>query len=513
MASEARFRQLAETISQVFFLVDTQLTEFFYVSPAFEAIYGRTCESLVSDPAAWAGAVPAEERERLLSEIMPGGTLVAFDVEHRITRADGTTRAIRTRGFPVYNTAGEVYRFAGVSDDITEQRTLEAQVRQSAKMDAIGRLSAGVAHDFNNLLSVIIGFTELLMCDKSFAAVHSTDLEEILKAARRATGLTKQLLAFSRQQVLHAAPLDVNALITDMARMLNRLIGDHIHVALALAPNLSLALADRGQLEQVVMNLVVNARDAMPGGGRVTIETMDVELDNAVVHEETVTPGSYVMLAVTDTGTGMSKEVQRRVFEPFFTTKGVGKGTGLGLSTTYGIVKQSKGYLFVDSEPGKGATFRVYLPRSIREVESPSVSPAAGPPIVKGSETLLLVEDEDGVRELSKRILSNAGYQVLEAGDGLDAERIFLSHRGMIDLVITDVIMPGCGGPELVRRLQAHSPHVRVLYMSAYPEQSSAQRGGLDRNIPLLNKPFSAPDLVRLVREVLDGTVAIGGHA
>ncbi len=248
-------------------------------------------------------------------------------------------------------------------------------------MDAIGRLASGVAHDFNNLLTVILGFAELVTADAAIASQHAKDLGEIIKAAQRATGLTKQLLAFSRQQVLHAAPLDVNGLITDMTGMLGRLIGEHIEVTLALAPELSLALADRGQLEQVVMNLVVNARDAMPDGGSVTIETADVELENSSFHEEAIVPGHYVMLAITDTGSGMTKETQRRLFEPFFTTKETGKGTGLGLSTTYGIVKQSKGYIWVYSELGRGTTFKVYLPRSNRDVPVPAVSPVVTAPV------------------------------------------------------------------------------------------------------------------------------------
>ena len=275
---------------------------------------------------------------------------------------------------------GQPQHFISVIEDITERRTLEAQVRQANKMDAIGRLASGVAHDFNNLLTVILGFAELMTADVAMTNQHGKDLGEIIKAAQRATGLTKQLLAFSRQQVLHAAPLDVNGLITEMTGMLGRLIGEDIEVTLALAPNLSLALADRGQLEQVVMNLVVNARDAMPGGGSVTIETADVELENSSFHEEAIVQGHYVMLAITDTGSGMTKETQRHLFEPFFTTKETGKGTGLGLSTTYGIVKQSKGYIWVYSEPGLGTTFKVYWPRSNRDVPLPVPSSAVTAP-------------------------------------------------------------------------------------------------------------------------------------
>ncbi len=382
-------------------------------------------------------------------------------------------------------------------EDITERRTLEAQVQQATKMDAIGQLASGVAHDFNNLLTVILGFAEIMTADVALASQHGKDLGEIVKAAQRAAGLTKQLLAFSRQQVLNTAPLDVNGLITDMTGMLGRLIGEHIEVALVLAPDLPLVLADRGQLEQVVMNLVVNARDAMPGGGSVTIETADVELENSSFHEETIMHGRYVMLAITDTGTGMSKETQRRLFEPFFTTKETGKGTGLGLSTTYGIVKQSKGYIWVYSEAGRGTTFKVYLPRSNRDVPLQAVSAVVTAPVKTASETVLLVEDEAGVRRFSKRILENAGYRVLEAGNGDAAEKLFAEHADSIDLVVTDVIMPGCGGPELLSRLHVRAPALKALYMSGYTEKSAAHNAGIDRGLPFVQKPFTAAEFVR----------------
>jgi len=436
---------------------------------------------------------------------MAEGTLDRHVVdEKRYRRRDGSFVWARVNMSVHRDAAGLSQHFISVIEDITERRTLEAQVRQANKMDAIGRLASGVAHDFNNLLTVILGFAELATSDDTISPQHANELGEIIKAAQRATGLTKQLLAFSRQQVLHAVPLDVNELITEMTGMLGRLIGEHIHVTLALAPKLSLALADRGQLEQVVMNLVVNARDAMPDGGSVTIETADVDLENSSFHEELIMKGQYVMLAITDTGSGMSKETQRRLFEPFFTTKETGTGTGLGLSTTYGIVKQSKGYIWVYSEPGRGTTFKVYLPRSNRDVPLPPSIPVATVPDKVASETVLLVEDEIGVRRLAKRILDVAGYQVVEAANGDEAERLFAHHADSIDLVVTDVIMPGCGGPELLGRLQARAPGLRVLYMSGYTEQSVAQRTGIARGLPFVQKPFTAAELVRRVREALD---------
>jgi len=278
----------------------------------------------------------------------------------------------------------------------------------------------------------------------------------------------------------------------------------HIEIVLALAPHLSLALADRGQLEQVVMNLVVNARDAMPDGGSVTIESAEVELENSAFHQQAILEGRYVMLAITDTGSGMTRETQSRLFEPFFTTKATGKGTGLGLSTTYGIVKQSKGYIWVYSELDRGTTVKVYLPRSNRDIPLQACSPVVTAPVKSASETVLLVEDEVGVRRLARRILDNAGYRVLEAANGDDAERLFARHADSIDLVVTDVIMPGCGGPELLGRLQVRAPALKVLYMSGYTEQSAAHKTGIDRGLPFVQKPFTAAEFVRHVREALD---------
>jgi two-component system cell cycle sensor histidine kinase/response regulator CckA len=436
---------------------------------------------------------------------MSAGTLDRHVVdEKRYRRRDGIFVWARVNISVHRDAQGQAQYFISVIEDITERRTLEAQIRQASKMDAIGHLASGVAHDFNNLLTVILGFAEFVASDPAMANDHGKDLGEIIKAAQRAAGLTKQLLAFSRQQVLHAAALDVNGLITEMTGMLGRLIGEHIQVALVLAPNLSMALADRGQLEQVVMNLAVNARDAMPTGGTLTIETAEVELENSSFHEEAVMHGRYVMLAITDSGSGMTQETRRHLFEPFFTTKETGKGTGLGLSTTYGIVKQSKGYIWVYSELGQGTTFKVYLPRASRDAPLEAVSTVVTPPVKRASETVLLVEDEAGVRQFSKRILNKAGYQVLEAANGDDAERLFADHAGSIDLVVTDVIMPGCGGPELLSRLHVQAPGLRVLYMSGYTEQSTANRTGIDRGRPFVQKPFTAQEFARQVRDALD---------
>jgi PAS domain S-box-containing protein len=436
---------------------------------------------------------------------MAAGTLDRHLIEEKAyRRRDGGVVWARVNISVHRDAEGHARHFILLIEDISERRALEAQVRQANKLDAIGKLASGVAHDFNNLLTVIIGFGDIMTTDAALPEQHKQDLAEIMKAARRASGLTKQLLAFSRQQVLNTAPLDVNGLITDMTGMLRRLIGEHIEVRLALAPTLPLALADRGQLEQVVMNLVVNARDAMPGGGTVTIETTAVELEDSDFHEETIVAGPYVMLAITDTGSGMTRETQRRLFEPFFTTKESGKGTGLGLSTTYGIVKQSRGYIWVHSELGRGTSFKVYLPRSNRDVPSRAPKPVSTTPVKTPSETVLLVEDQAGVRQLSKRILESAGYRVLEAANGDDAERLFAPHADSIDLVVTDVTMPGGSGPELFGRLRVHAPALRVLYVSGYTEPSAAEMAGFDRGLPFVQKPFTAAEFVRHVRAALD---------
>jgi two-component system, cell cycle sensor histidine kinase and response regulator CckA len=449
---------------------------------------------------------PVEGEDAALRQMATGALTAHVIDEKRYRRRDGNLLWARVNISLLRDSSGRPQHFIQVIEDITERRTLEAQIRQASKMDAIGRLASGVAHDFNNLLTVILGFAEILATDVSISPSHAEDLGEIMKAAHRATALTKQLLAFSRQQVLVASPLDLNAVIKDMTGMLSRLIGENIDVELVLALDLAPAIADRSQLEQVIMNLVVNARDAMTAGGRLTIETTSVDLENSTFHDEAVVDGRYTMLAISDTGGGMTNETLRRLFEPFFTTKDAGKGTGLGLSTTYGIVKQSRGYIWVYSELGQGTTFKVYLPQSAESAAAPeSISSDRVVAAPKApSETVLLVEDEAGVRHLSKRILNNAGYHVLEAANGNDGEKLFALHADSINLVVTDIMMPGCGGPELLTRLRVRVPDLRVLYMSGYSARTTARHAGIDDSAPFIQKPFTAAELARRVRETLD---------
>ncbi len=379
---------------------------------------------------------------------------------------------------------------------------LEEQLRQAQKMDAVGKLAGGVAHDFNNLLSVILSYSALLIEQFPSDDPRTADVLEIRRAAERAATLTHQLLAFSRQQVASPRLVDLNALIRGVSRMFETLLGDQVKLTLALDPDLGQVKADPGQLEQVLMNLVVNARDAMPEGGTLTIETANAELseDYAAQHLDVV-PGPHVMFAVSDTGIGMDRATQARIFEPFFTTKAVGKGTGLGLSTTFGIVKQSAGSIWVYSELGRGTTLKVYLPRCFED-ERPSPHPPS-PTHLTGNETILLVEDQDQVRGVASTILEGQGYRVLKAADGEAALALSAQHEGPIELLLTDVVMPGIGGPALAERLTKERPELRVLYASGYTKGAIEQHGVFEGSPALLQKPFTPESLLRKVREVL----------
>lgn len=371
-------------------------------------------------------------------------------------------------------------------------------------MEAVGRLAGGIAHDFNNLLTAITGYSDLVLKDLDAANPSRGRILEIKRAAERAAGLTRQLLAFSRQQVLAPQILDSNDLVVNMEKLLQRVIGENIEVRTVLAPNLGAVRADPGQLEQVIINLAVNARDAMPDGGRLTIETANVELDQAYARQHPpAAPGAYVMLSVSDSGMGMDETTKARIFEPFFTTKEKGKGTGLGLATVYGIVKQSGGYVWVYSEPGHGTTFKVYLPR-IEGKAAPLGKPQAVPGSLRGTDTVLLVEDDLAVRTVTRQMLQRQGYTVLEAADVESAVAFTLNHEGPIDVLLTDVVMPGMNGRELGKRLTAKRPAMKVLYMSGYTEDTVVRHGLLEPGIAYLQKPFTPDSLALKLRELLE---------
>jgi two-component system, cell cycle sensor histidine kinase and response regulator CckA len=627
LESERRFRQLAENINEVFWIVDPDERAMLYVSPAYEEIWGRTCESLYARHDSYLEAVHPDDRQKILAATWRQRRGEQTDEEYRVVRPDGSARWIHDRAFPIKDEGGRVVRIVGVAEDITERKhaeeevrrseqryrllfdsnpqpmwvfdletlrfleineaavhhygysreeflsmtikdirppedipalvqtlaapvaglekagawkhrkkdgsiiaveiashqltfagrsaelvlvnditerkQLEEQLRQSQKMEAVGQLAGGIAHDFNNLLTVINGYSDLTLKRLPAEDPLRLNLEEIRKAGERAASLTRQLLAFSRKQVLQPKVLDLNVVVRETEKLLRRLIGEDIELRAALEPRLGSVKADPGQIEQVLMNLAVNARDAMPRGGKLTIGTENAYLDEGyVAHHIAVAPGRYVMLSVSDTGTGMDEQTQARIFEPFFTTKEAGKGTGLGLSTVYGIVKQSGGHLWVYSEVGRGTTFKVYLPRvdeGAREYGQ-APGPVEG---LQGTETILLAEDDELVRNMTRIILSDYGYRVLAASNGEAAISICERAEGPIHLLLTDVVMPGMSGRELADRIALLRPGVKVLFMSGYTEDAIVHHGVLDEGVNFLQKPFTPDDLARRVKEVL----------
>lgn len=430
------------------------------------------------------------------------------DVTVELKKKDGTQITVRCAGRSVHEGDG-LACFDVFAEDVTEKRILERQLRMAGKMEAVGRLSGGIAHDFNNLLGVIIGYSQMFKRKLEPDSPLLEHAAEIEKAGQRAAALTRQLLAFSRQQMLTTTVLNLNDLVEDMVKMLPRLIGEDIAVSTSLAANLGKVRADKGQIEQVIMNLAVNARDAMPDGGTLRIETADRELDQAYArHHPGSRPGQYVMLAVIDSGVGIDAETLPHIFEPFFTTKEVGKGTGLGLATVYGVVKQSDGYIWVDSEPGDGTSFQIFLPEVEGERSSPAaVGAAEDSPMSQRSERILLVEDSDPLRKLTKAFLEAHGFNVIAAQSGEEALKLEVLASVKLDLLLTDVVMPGMNGRVLAERLLSRYPRIKVLYVSGYSDSLVAVHGVPDPETTLLSKPYTEEQLVHKVCEVLDRNV------
>ncbi len=504
--SEARYRSLVQHAAYGIYRSDGQ-GRFLNVNPALVKMLGYNSEEEVLALDINRDVfLDAEQRLQLVNSLQSADRVEGIEAKWR--RKDEKVITVRLSGRVVRDAAEKIRGVEMIAEDVTDRRALEDQLQHSQKMEAVGRLAGGVAHDFNNILTVIKGYSDLLIHSLPDGDPLRNEVDEIRKAADRAATLTRQLLAFSRRQVLAPKLLDLNSIVSNMEKLVRRLLGEDVELRAVLEPQLARVKADPGQIEQVIMNLAVNARDAMPRGGKLTIETANVELDDAYAREHAiVVPGAYVMLAVSDSGIGMLHETRAHIFEPFFTTKEQGKGTGLGLSTVYGIVKQSGGYIWVYSEPGQGTTFKVYLPRVDGAAEVLPTRPAqAGD--YPGSETVLLVEDEEGVRALVRRVLERRGYHVLESSSGEEAAAHCQNHKGEIHLLLTDVIMTQINGRELARHLTQVRPDMKVLYISGYAEEAIVHHGVLDPGTAFLQKPFTTETLARKVREVLDGKMS-----
>ena len=498
--SESRSRSLI--LSAAFGICRCTLSgKFLDVNPALISMLGyQSVEDLLRLDARREVFMSPQGLDRLAEDYRRTGNLNGVEVQWK--RKDGQVIIVRLSGCAATSTDEPEEVLELIAEDITDRRQLEEQLRQAQKMDAVGRLAGGVAHDFNNLLMVINGYTEVLLEQLDKGGDMHTKVQSIQQAADRAATLTRQLLAFSRKQLLELKVIDVNTVIGDMERLLRPLIGENIELVTRLSTQTGHTRADAGQLEQVIMNLVVNAKDAMPEGGKLTLQSADVTVRPGFSEHRFILPGRYAVISVSDTGHGMDKETQSRIFEPFFTTKEKGKGTGLGLSTVYGIVKQSNGYVFAQSEVGKGTTFYVYLPRAEENAEE--LSPAQSQPSeASGCETVLLVEDEESVRELVRLTLSARGYKVLEAENGEAGLSIAEACKDHIDILITDVVMPGIGGRELAKKLLIIRPGISVLYLSGYTEDAVVAQGASGPASAFLQKPFTLQNLAKKVREVL----------
>jgi PAS domain S-box-containing protein len=519
-AAEDRYRTLVERLPAITYVAELGADgPWHYVSPQIRSILGFSPSEWLSDPLNWLNHIHSEDREiALAAEKRFQETQDLFQAEYRMFARDGRVLWFRDEGVMLHAAIGDrALLMQGVLYDITEHKRLEEQLRHSQKLEAVGQLAGGVAHDFNNLLMVIQAHNERLRARlaPSDPASHK-DAIEIERAVTRSTALTQQLLAFSRRQVLQLKALDLDAVLTEVAKMLDRLIPANIELKILPAASPNRVKADPGQMEQVILNLAVNARDAMPQGGQLTIGTRNVELHETFAGSHAqIPPGKYVVLTVSDTGVGMRSEIQAHIFEPFFTTKKPGEGTGLGLAIVYGVVKQTGGWITASSEFGKGTTFDIYFPQ-VQEEEAKSKSRAKEEPISKTktspapvargteTETILLVEDQDGIRDLVREFLQNSGYTVLYAVDGNEALKIAANYQNSIHLLLTDVVMPNLGGRELARRLTQPRPRMKVLFMSGYPDHTTWSSELVDDTAAVLQKPFPLDTLARKIRNLLD---------
>jgi PAS domain S-box-containing protein len=507
--TEDRYRTLVERLPAITYIAELGADgPWHFVSPQIETMLGYTPQEWLADPTSWMNRIHIDDREiALAAEKSFQETHELFYAEYRMSARDGRVLWFRDEAVLLQATEDHGLVMQGVLYDITAQKRLEEELRHSQKMEAVGQLAGGVAHDFNNLLMLIQAHNERLRHRLEPTDPAHLDALEIERAVVRAAALTGQLLAFSRKQILHVKVLDLNAVVTDVVKMLHRLIASNIELTTLQAPALGRVKADPGQIEQVILNLAVNARDAMPQGGRLTLETRNVDIDEDDAQgRDGVPKGKYVMLAVHDTGQGMDRETQTHIFEPFFTTKEPGKGTGLGLATVYGVVKQMDGAIWLRSSLGGGTTFEIYLPE-VEDARTETVASEtkrileAAP---TGTETILLVEDQDGIRDLVREFLQRKGYVVLFAIDGQDALRIAAEHKSPIHLLLTDLVMPNIGGRVLAPRVKHLHPHIKVLFMSGYAEPTVVKSLAAGENAPVLQKPFLLETLAHKVRNALD---------
>ena len=496
--SEQRYRRIIETTNEGVWIIDAEAKTTF-ANPRMASMLGTVPKAMIG-----VSIFDFVRDEATVNALRHHEAHAAGQSEIKLERKDGNVTWAMLDTTPIIDGSGQYEGALVMAMDVSSRKRLEEQLRQAQKMEAVGSLAGGIAHDFNNLLSVILSGTSLVLEGLRPGDPIIAELEEVRKAGERAGALTRQLLAFSRQQLLEPRTLDLNQVVLGLDKMLRRLMGEDMELSLLLSHMLGKIHADPGQIEQIIMNLVVNARDAMPEGGKVTIESGNCQLTAAYTALHLgVTPGEYVMLAITDTGVGMDAETRQRIFEPFFTTKEKGRGTGLGLSTVFGIVQQSGGHIWVYSEPGKGTTFKVYFPRKDGPLDEPPTVPPS-PLTLRGVETILLVEDEEQVRAISRTILRRYGYNVLEAQNGGEAFLICERYTAKIHLLVTDVVMPRMSGRQLAERLAPMRPDMRVLFVSGYTENSVVHHGVLDAGIAFLQKPITPDALLRKVREVLD---------
>jgi PAS domain S-box-containing protein len=500
--SQELFRDIADTIQEVFWIRDARDHRVLFVSTAFETVFGRPPDAVLADAGAFLEYVHPEDKARFRA-LEPHRLEGRSDLDYRIVRPDGTVRWIHSRSFPVLDASGHVVRVVGAAEDVTERRALEDRMQHAMKMEAVGRLAGGVAHDFNNVLTVVLGLAETLLLDKQPGHPDQAPLREICSAALRGAGISRQLLAFSRREPFEPRLMDVNPSVQGLVKLLHRLIGEDVEVRTNLGTGPLAVEADAGQLEQALVNLAVNARDAMPEGGTLTLATEAVVTGASPAQHAGLPAGAWVMVSVNDTGTGMDAETMRHLFEPFFTTKQPGKGTGLGLATVHGVVEQARGHLCVHSTLGRGSRFEIFLPAGDAAL-LPRFAGSEASAVRGGCETLLVVEDDRPVRDLVVAFLRSLGYTVLAPETSIDAVDMANGHPGPIDAVITDVVMPQVGGPEVVRRLLGLRPDICVLFMTGYNDDHALRQRVISDGALLLQKPFSMDELARVVRKCLD---------